>query len=63
MKPDCLDAITNGKLLKTQGFNTPKGMYGIALIRHKGDIYFVKYLNRKLVECCNLSQLKGEDIK
>lgn len=60
MKTDCMEAITAGKVVKTQSFETERGTYAIALIRHKGEIYFYKYLNGKIVECCNLSKKKGE---
>jgi hypothetical protein len=60
MRQDCMNAITEGKVIKTQSFETLKGTYAITLIRHKGEIFFYKYLNSKLVECCNLNQKKGE---
>lgn len=51
-------AINHGKVVKTQSFETDKGVYKINLIRFEDDIYFVKYRDEKIVECCNLSKVK-----
>lgn len=51
-------AINHGKVVKTQSFETDKGVYKINLIRYENDIYFVKYQDEKIVECCNLSKVK-----
>lgn len=51
-------AINHGKVVKTQSFETDKGVYKINLIRYDNDIYFVKYQDEKIVECCNLSKVK-----
>lgn len=51
-------AINHGKVIKTQSFVTDKGTYKIDLIRFEDDIYFVKYQDGKIVECCNLSKVK-----
>lgn len=60
MKPGYIDAISFGKILKTNTFVTAKGEYVINLIRYKKDIYFVKELNGKIVEAVNLNKSKGE---
>ncbi len=59
MKADCKAALTYGKLIKAQGFDTDKGRYEILLVRRKGQVYLFKYHNSKLVEANNLSQLPG----
>ena len=59
MTADCKAALTYGKLIRKQMFDTPKGCYQILLVRRKGQVYFFKYHNSKLVEASNLSQLPG----
>lgn len=56
------NALKNGKLIKSQGFNTPKGIYSLNYVRYEGEIYMFKYLYNKIVECCNLSKEKGEGV-
>ena len=51
-------AINRGRVVKTQSFETDKGVYKIDLIQFENDIYFVKYQDGKIVECCNLSKVK-----
>ena len=40
-------------------FNSATGFYQIELIRYDNDIFFVKKLNCKVVECCNLNKAKA----
>lgn len=58
MKPEYLSASTNGEVITNQTFMTEKGAYQIVLVRYKNSVYFYKYLNGKLVECCNLNKKK-----
>lgn len=60
MTKNCMDALTNGKLIKTQSFTTPKGNYTLKFIRHKAEVYFFKYRDNTLIECCNLNQVRGD---
>lgn len=62
MKMEYIDAIYDGEIVKTQTFVTDKGTYQVFLLRNEGDIYFYKYLNGKMVECCNLSKLEGRKV-
>ena len=56
MKYNCIKALKNGEIIKSQSFETPKGVYVITLIRYRRDIYFFKDLNGKIVECFNVSR-------
>ena len=58
MKYRFIEALKNGEIIKNQAFETDKGVYQIALIRYKNDIYFFKYRNGKIVECSNLNRAK-----
>ena len=58
MKYRFIEALKKGQIVKNQAFDTDKGTYKVTLIRYKNDIYFFKYLNDKVVECCNLSRAK-----
>ena len=62
MKKEYIDAIYDGEIVKRQQFVTDKGNYDVILVRKDSEIYFFKYLNRNLVECCNLSKAKGVKI-
>lgn len=62
MKTQFIKAINNGEIVKTQAFVTDRGIYQIFLVRSEGFIYFYKYLNGKMVECCNLNELEGRAI-
>lgn len=62
MKKEFIDAIYDGELVKSQLFETPKGVYKTMHVRNGSDIYYYKYLNDELVECCNLSKLEGRKI-
>lgn len=59
MKPENAKAIEFGELIKYQMFNSATGFYQIELIRYDNDIFFVKKLNGKVVECCNLNKAKA----
>ena len=56
MKPEFVEAATNGKVVKSQKFVTAKGTYEILLVRHNQKVYYFKLLNQKIVECRNLSK-------
>lgn len=61
MNKICREAMKNGTLLKGQKFETPKGLYRIAIIRHEnGDICMFKSRDGELLESMNLSKMKGE---
>ena len=62
MKLQFINAINNGEIVKTQTFITDKGCYQLIHVRSEGCIYFYKYLNGKMVECCNLNELEGREI-
>ena len=59
MRKDFEKAANEGKVIKTQNFVTARGVYQIVMINYKGEIYFYKHLNGKIVECCNLSKASG----
>lgn len=59
MKPGHSKAAAEGDLIKTQTFETRKGTYELDFIRYRGNVYFFKSLNGKLVESCNLNAMKG----
>lgn len=62
MKKEFIDAIFEGEIVKQQAFITEKGVYQLFMVRRENDIYFYKYLNGKMVECCNLNKAKGVKI-
>ena len=62
MKKAFIDAIFEGEIVKQQTFITEKGAYQLFMVRRENDIYFYKYLDGKMVECCNLSKAKGVKI-
>lgn len=49
-KIDPLDYIRYGKLIKTNNFNTPLGMYTIRIVDYEGYIYFHKMRGGEVVE-------------
>ena len=56
-------AINRGVVVKSQKFTTKDDtVYRIDLIRFEFQVYFVKYKNDKIVECCNLNTIKPEVI-
>ena len=62
MKKEFIDAIFEGEIVKQQTFITEKGAYQLFMVRRENDIYFYKYLNGEMVECCNLNKAKGVKI-
>lgn len=58
MRYEFVKALKYGVVVKDQSFMTERGCYQIVLVRHKESVYFFKYLNGKIVECCNLSKKK-----
>ena len=63
MKYKSFEALKKGEVVKNQVFNTDKGTYQITLIRYKNDIYFFKYRDDKLVECCNLNKAQTKVVQ
>lgn len=59
MQHEFTSAVNHGQIVKTQSFETDKGKYDIHLIRWNDNVYFVKYQNGKIVECCNLNKMKA----
>lgn len=50
-----------GKIIKSNRFETNRGDYMVAIVLYKGDLYFAKYKDYKLVEFVNLDKArKGE---
>ena len=62
MKKEFIDAIFEGEIVKQQTFITEKGAYQLFMVRRENDIYFYKYLDGKMVECCNLNKAQGVKI-
>lgn len=60
MKREFHNARTRGKIIKMNNFDTTRGKYTIILRAYKGDIYFFKYRDKQLLECCNLTE-KGRN--
>lgn len=56
MRPEFEKARVLGDLVKKNIFKTERGVYVIVIYNWKGEIYFYKHLNGKLVECVNLSK-------
>lgn len=64
MNKACQEAMKKGTVLKIQNFETAKGNYRIAHIRHpNGDVYMFKSRDGELLESVNLNKLKGLDEK
>lgn len=63
MKPYYMDALKKGTVVKSQKFETERGVYTVTLIRYKREVYFFKDLNGTIVECCNLNRFKVEEKK
>lgn len=63
MKKEYIDAIYDGEIVKSQQFVTEKGTYDVVLVRKDNEIFFYKYLDRTMVECCNLNRAKGRRIE
>lgn len=63
MKAEFEKARVLGMLVKRNSFDTQRGKYIISLYSWRGDIYFFKYREGKLVECSNLSKPTKEETK
>ena len=63
MRKDFAKAISKGTVIKNQNFVTARGVYQIVFVRYENDIYFFKYRNGELVECCSLSNLGNNQEK
>ena len=63
MRKDFAKVASKGVVIKNQNFVTARGVYQIVFVRYENDIYFFKYRNRQLVECCNLSNLGNNQDK
>ena len=61
MKPWYVDALMKGEVVKSQKFDTPKGTYGITLVRYRNEVYFFKDLHGTIVECCNLNRFEVKE--
>lgn len=56
MKPE-FEKASLGRLLKSNSFDTSRGRYRIDIREHEGYIYFFKYRDGELLECCNLNKI------
>lgn len=54
MKIKHAHALKYGRVVKSQSFETAKGIYRIVLVRYREALYFAKYLDDKIVECCEV---------
>jgi hypothetical protein len=59
MKKEFIDAVKNGRILKTNKFETARGTYTIYIVRKDDTFYFYKVKDGKIVECVNLSEVEG----
>lgn len=55
-KIDPLNYIRYGKILKTNNFNTPLGMYTIRIVDYEGYIYFHKMRGGEVVEILKIGK-------
>jgi hypothetical protein len=56
MKSEFEKAYALGSLVKSNNFQTDRGMYRIDLYLWNDNVYFFKYRDGKLLECCNLNK-------
>ena len=63
MRKDFAKAVSKGAVIKNQNFVTDRGVYQLVFVRYENNIYFFKYRNGQLVECCNLSNLGNNQNK
>lgn len=63
MRKDFAKAVSKGTVIKNQNFVTDRGVYQLVFVRYESNIYFFKYRNGQLVECCNLSNLGNNQDK
>ena len=57
MKPEFIEAATRGRVVKSNTFETECGKYAIDILAYKGELYFFKSKNGKIVECLNLTEM------
>lgn len=57
MQIEFVKAINHGKLVKSNTFMTELGEYKIDILSYHENVYFVKYKDKKLVECVNLTKM------
>lgn len=60
--PKSYRMLLEGKILKTNNFDTKKGYYTIRIVEYKDELYFHKMLNGRVVEVINLN-LSSEESK
>lgn len=58
MRDDFAAAAMRGDIIKTQNFETERGIYQLIFVNHDGAIFMYKHRNGELVECVNLSECK-----
>lgn len=58
MKIKNAHALKYGRVVKSQTFETAKGVYRIVLVRYREAVYFAKYLGDKIVECCEVAAVE-----
>lgn len=63
MRKKFVKAAKDGDIIKTQNFVTARGVYQLIYVRHNGNVYMYKHLNGKLVECCNLNEIRGDAVE
>ncbi len=60
-EPISIRLMRDGTILKRNIFNTERGDYTIYNVLYKGDIFFAKVLDGKMVEAVNLSKLSKKE--
>lgn len=56
MKSEFEKARALGTLVKSNTFQTERGLYRIDLYLWEDKVYFFKYRDGELLECCNLNK-------
>lgn len=54
MRADIREAMQAGRLLWRQCFQTPRGLYTISIVKHKGDYFAIKRNDGVVVEAKNI---------
>lgn len=57
MKKEFIKAVTRGRVVKSNTFDTDLGKYIIDIVVHDGTFYFYKTKDGKIVECLNLTEM------
>jgi hypothetical protein len=57
MKKEFTSAVFNGRVIKSNTFDTTHGSYAIDILVDNGTFYFFKTKNGKVVECLNLTDM------